>query len=713
MNKTNRRSFIKNVVTISGGLMIHNHVFSDNRSLNKDVLKGFIVSDAHFGWDSPVQPAPEKQIKMMEIILKQFPDLDMFIDTGDAHHNGNNRDVERGLWTDIIKNPSQPLPFYYVAGNHEIDHCSDTDPEARCNRMGSVSCRPYYSWDMKGIHFVSMPELVKTVFMNKEILEWVELDLELNKEKTTVLFSHNQLLNTTSGHEPGYRGILNSDELWSLMKKYPNVKAWMHGHNHNYEMVEKNGILFVSNGRIGGFDPSKEAHGLGGIYFEISKDQLIAKSYSAEKEKFLTKSDVNEKMHPQYHPNGMFLPEAELNFKTSLNGKALPAYSYGMGGANSGTRFPIAHHHAVGKGNSYIFIGNNQNPTLNNDPDFKYFIRSGRWGEKDKKTSYMGGNIRGNYEWLDPNGVKLLQTQKGSFAVIELPEQNFDKYCYYKVAPGTSYVASIRFANITGGQTVQIECKLHNQTGKEINRYKSDLWTLLKGETEKSFEVHLPKNTEKEEILSNEISDNELHLSFSFNINTSEGDVIVKRVSIEPLSGNGITKNPVVIIDGERREKTGELLSLCKFDIPNPANSHSVCEVYCEESKRLTWLVKHEGWDWQVRNASIRDYGNSLEFSELRNTWTHKKEVVFVPASRLKESYVFKIRNASNAKVFPLNRGNQKLHFTIEKLVEGKDFAEVEIMNLGNKKVKGAEIIESVGNKSILKVLAGETVYIS
>ena len=708
-----RRSFIKqNAVLSLGAILLPNQVFSNIKS-EKDVLKGFIVSDAHFGWDDPIQPNPEKQQKMMEIIHKQFPDLDMFIDTGDAHHNGNDRDVERGLWTDIIKNPSQPLPFYYVAGNHEINHCSDTDPELRCNQMGSVSCRPYYSWDMKGIHFVSMPELVRTVFMNKEILEWVELDLELNKDKTTILLSHNQLLNTTSGYEPGYRGILNSSELWSLMKKYPNVKAWMHGHNHNYEMIEKDGILFVSNGRIGGFDPSRKAHGLGGIYFEITKDQLIAKSYSAEKEKFLTKDDVNDKMLSQYHPNGMFSPEAILNFKTSLNGKALPVYSYGMGGANSGTKFPISHHHAVGKGNSYIFIANNQNSTLNNDPDFKYFVRSGRWGEKDQKTSYMGGNIRGNFEWLDPNGVKLLQSQKGSFSVIELPAQNFDKYCYYKVAPGSSYIASIKFANITGGQTVQIECKLHDSTGKEIKRYKSDLWTLIAGDIEKTFEVQLSKNPERESMSSNEFSDNELHLSFNININTSAGDVIVKRVSIEPLSCKGVTKNPLIIIDGKRREKKGELQTYCKFDIPNPVNSHSVCEVYGEESKRLTWLVKHEGWDWQVRNAAVIDNGDSLAFSELRNIWTQKKEVVFVPARRIKEPFVFKIRNASKAKVFPLNRGNKKLHFTIEKLVEGKSFAEVEIMNLGIKKVKGAEIIESVDNKSILKVLVGETVYIS
>ena len=708
-----RREFIHHMALVTGGLIMYNPVFSNTRNSKKDVLKGFIVSDAHFGWDNPVQPAPEKQQQMMEVILKRFPDLDVLIDTGDAHHNGTDRDEERGLWTDIIKNPSNPMPFYYIAGNHEIDHCRHTDPELRCNRMGSVSCRPYYSWDMKGIHFVSMPELVTTVYMNKEILDWVELDLELNKNKTTLLLSHNQFLDTTSGHEPGYRGLLNTGELWRLLNKYPNVKAWMHGHNHNYEMVEKNDVLFVSNGRIGGFDPSRQAHGLGGIYFEIRKDQLIARSYSAEKGKFLTQSDVNERMHPQYHPGGMFKPEAVLDMRTTLNPQAPPAYSYGMGGANTGTRFPLAHHHANYHGRSSVYLGNNQTRTLNEDPDIKYFIRSGRWSDMDKKTSFMGGRIRGSYEWADPNGVKLLQTQKGSFAVIQIPQPNFGRHAYYQVAPDTSYVASVRFDGVSGGQTLQIECRLHESSGREIKRYKSDLWTLGKGDSEKSLEIDIPGDPDIKTIYSDARSDKMLNLSVHFNINTRKGDVTVRRVALELLSDASITKDPVIIVDGSRKERKGELRSWCRFDIPNPKNSRSVCEVHAGGSKRLTWLIRHEGWDWQVRNAAVKDHGDSLEFEGLRNPWTHRKEVVFVPATRTQEPYVFKMRNASKARVFPLNRGNHKLHFIVEGLTQDAEYAEIEIMNAGNRTIQGASLIESRDDVVVYKALPGEEVYVN
>lgn len=712
--RMNRKEFIQRTTILSAASLFLPGCIS-RLPRDKESLKGFIVSDSHFGWDSPVQPRPARQRKMMEIILKRFPDLDMFIDTGDAHHNDrNNLDPvkSRQDWVDIIQAGCRQVPFYYLAGNHDIDTCYGKDPEADCNFLGSVSCRPYYSWDMKGVHFVAIPELVRTVFVNNEILEWVTLDLELNKDKTTILLSHNQLLETTSGHEPGYRGLLNTDQIWTLLRKYPNVKAWMHGHNHNYEMVEKDGVLFISNGRIGGFDPAHGAQGLGGIYFEVTSSGFIAKSYSAEKDKFLTRDDVNDKMLVQYYPGRKLRPDAKLDFRTSLDVRALPSYAYGMGGANSETVAYAAHHHAVQKGKSTLFIGNSENSALNDDPDFAYFIRSGRHGDKNKKTSYMGGNIKGHYDWVDPNGVKLLQAEEGSLPVIQFPGRNFGKYCYYKVGPGTSYVASVKFSGVTGGQTAQMHCKVCDVAGNEIDQMKSDLWVLEEGDSERTFEVQLPENRDTRTRTNGNGPKEQLHMSFALYVDTRDGDVIVKRVSIDPKDRKGSTKNPTVNFDGKEWQHTGILESYVSYNIPNPQGAYSACSVHAEGSKRLTWLVKHEGWDWQVRNAAVKDNGDSLEFDGLRNPYTHKKEVVFVPSTRLKEPYVYKMRNAMKAKVFPINRGNRKLHFVVEEVADGELFAEIEVMNSRNNKVKGAEVIESGDDKSIVRVQRGENVYI-
>ena len=226
------------------------------RTSSPEVLKGFIVSDAHFGWPSEQQPSPQKQREMIAHIHDRFPDLDLFLDTGDAHHSslGQRVDAARRDWSDIIANQSNQAPFYYVPGNHDIVSPVDGDAERRCCRMGSMSYRPYYSFDIKGIHFVSVPELEHPVWVNKETLDWLRLDLELNRDKSVILLSHNNVKGTTADDNfmLGYRGLANSEDILNLIVPHPNILAWMHGHNHDYVIKESHRRLFVSNGRIGG-----------------------------------------------------------------------------------------------------------------------------------------------------------------------------------------------------------------------------------------------------------------------------------------------------------------------------------------------------------------------------------------------------------------------------------------------------------------------------
>jgi len=93
----------------------------------------------------------------MENILSRFPDLDLFIDTGDAHNNDHHNNADpykaRKDWVDIIQAGCGQLPFYYVLGNHALRSNEDADPEMRCNIMGSTTCRPYYSFDMRNINY--------------------------------------------------------------------------------------------------------------------------------------------------------------------------------------------------------------------------------------------------------------------------------------------------------------------------------------------------------------------------------------------------------------------------------------------------------------------------------------------------------------------------------------------------------------------------------
>ncbi len=57
------------------------------------------------------------------------------------------------------------------------------------------------------------------------------------------------------GNENGYRGVMDSDKMIDIFKKNKNIIAWMHGHNHNFEVINRDDMLFVSNGRIVVFHP--------------------------------------------------------------------------------------------------------------------------------------------------------------------------------------------------------------------------------------------------------------------------------------------------------------------------------------------------------------------------------------------------------------------------------------------------------------------------
>ena len=104
-----RRNFIKRTAVLSAAAFISPRIFATANSYNtkKEIFKGFIVSDSHFGWAHKMQPTIEEQAAAIKNILNKFPDLDIFLDTGDAHHNDHHNNANphkaRKDWVDIIQ----------------------------------------------------------------------------------------------------------------------------------------------------------------------------------------------------------------------------------------------------------------------------------------------------------------------------------------------------------------------------------------------------------------------------------------------------------------------------------------------------------------------------------------------------------------------------------------------------------------------------------
>jgi 3',5'-cyclic AMP phosphodiesterase CpdA len=674
----NRRDFIKNTAVVCGGVVVGQNCLAGKMPpiKNGGVLKGFIVSDTHFGWEPDsrffkpgTQPAPELQAEMMRRIVRRFPDLDVFLDTGDPHDRnleGIKGDQARGDWTDIVAGGCATNPFFYVPGNHDLSPVND-DPEWRCDSLGSMACRPYYSFDLKGIHFVSLPELEVPTLVNKESIEWLKLDLAINKNRTVILLSHNNIKGTTTPFgEGGYRGVLNSEELLAIMARHPNVIAWMHGHNHTYEVVEKFNKLFVSNGRLGGFIPPPawgrmgQGH-LGGIYFEVQPDKFVVRSYSATAEKFL-----DEMGDPHL--------SVELKTRTTLNPAARPAYSYGVGGMMERQKMPVFNHHTMTGKHSELFVSGTDTPALNDDPKFLNYGVYVAGGSLETDW-YMGGSSIGPaglrkenkiWEWLHP-GVRL-HAQESSEKVVDvcIPDYRHGNF-HYRCAPNHQYKAALEIDSPQGGQSLQLQFIFRDKAGKELASVAASSLVLKQGLHTYEAEAQMPTAAAQETIYAAPASDNLIQVMVKATFAGLSSELTLRKFELRAANAQAETVDAAILIDGKRYAHAGPLgcVEPVRFKLPTPASARSVYECQAGGNRRVTWLVRHQALDWQVRNAPVADHGKYLEIGPLRNPWTHRQEVVIAPMGNVGAPYVHRLQNTERVRVHPLNRKNGVLKIEV------------------------------------------------
>ena len=704
-----RREFIKQTTVMSAGTVMLPNLLMGNElnSNDKGVLKGFIVSDAHFGWEATggakgMQPSPEEQQQAMDNIMNRFPDLDMFIDTGDAHHNDHHNNANpykaRKDWVDIIQGGCGQLPFYYVLGNHELRSNEDADPEMRCNIMGSATCRPYYSFDMHGIHFISFPELIRAIYITEEEWDWLELDLSLNRDKTVVMLSHNNIIGTTSGNSPGYRGIMDSDKMLQIFKKYPNVISWMHGHNHNYEIVNHQNMLFVSNGRIGGFDPSNGKHGIGGIYFEISANGLVVKCYSAEKDSFLDELDSSLSQ--------------ELKTKTSLSSESAFAYSYGVGGAVNGERIPAFHHHLGENSKTDLFLTGCNHAVINDDPAMTKYTERKAYHGLDKIL--LAGKVNhGNagYDYLNP-GIRL-KANDNWWTTVTMPSDNYDKYSYFRCPVGKKYKVSVDLEiKVKGTQKLWLRLHVYDIEGRKLRVVQSEEIALGKGRQELERIIEIPEINNFETIYNNPESNNLVNVAAEASFTGMDTDVDVFTIKMMQENENQNTVDAGVIIDEKKYQFKGllEKGKIEKIPVGGILKNRSVNEIIAGGNKRVTYLIRHSDLKWQVRNATATFIDDYIEIDKIRNHISDKMEIIIAPLQKSNEPYLQRIRKAEQVQFKPFNSSSQSLDIKVGKIYSE---AELEVFShIEPKKIKGIKNWKYEKNILLIKLVKASNIQI-
>ena len=584
---------------------------------NKQALKCFIVSDAHIGWDGKEQPSVEEQKKLVRHIVQQFPDLDLAFDTGDAHHGSLNeaeRVKARSQWLDAIANQFSVVPFHYVVGNHELGK-GESDPEKVACTLGSMPLRPYYAFDSHGIHFVSLPELFNTILISRETLNWLALDLMYNKNKTTIILSHNSIKGTTYNNgESGYRCLANSEEVKALLAQNPQVVAWFHGHNHQYEIVNLKDQVHVSNGRIGGFDPPKkwgdfgQGH-LGGIYFEISKDQLNIKAYSATKKAILSE---------------LGFPHLQLkkNMATTFAADQRFHYYLGHGMSTNGMRHKIYQHYLSTTDSQLVWqrqIGPiNENPDLHYPTEYEF---GGR--QQIKMLGYQFSSRDIKYATSDGNLQVKNPKQLEEFTLTFPNHRNrktklFKRGSYYVCENGQRYKLVVEFSSLDLNEVdLSVLMDVHTMPYQRVIQ-KSYTPTKISGQ-HATFELAIELDA---------VAKDTLYMRFNLRFKGFPEYFAIQSIGLYPSEA----KDPDVTLSHcsiKMNINAAENSGLMRLNVCQQLESEMQFSGLGENV--IAWLVQVRDIQWQIRNAVGVMQDNTLTVQRRnRQTEIHNNSTIIL-----------------------------------------------------------------------------------
>jgi len=227
-----------------------------NISLKKSQLSFAAFTDTHIGvkYQYPYYGIADH----LDLIGRDLVDstnlLDFAIHLGDiVSHNTNQvngldlpwyvNQYKNNLKTYLISNIN--LPFYCVIGNHDID-----DYQKNCDNPHNLTKslidelfmnNPVYAMMLDGILFLIIPELGYVQWTHPVEYEWIEYMTKLYHNITTIIFCHQTIEDTTKKYDYiPYRAKQDINWWINLFRNNPQIKMWIHGHNHYLDWYVNN-----------------------------------------------------------------------------------------------------------------------------------------------------------------------------------------------------------------------------------------------------------------------------------------------------------------------------------------------------------------------------------------------------------------------------------------------------------------------------------------
>ena len=237
-DQISRRHFVKNISFASAFFM--GGGFQSLSSQDVDALKDqvkmrfAVASDAHYGQpDTPYEAMMDTIIEKINL-FHGSNHLDFCVMNGDIVHDEKSFLAQAKQKIDGLK-----VPYFVTRGNH--DKCSSDYWE-------QVWSMPLNHQKVVKNSLVLLGDTSNEqgTYVSPDLL-WLEAQLEANKKRKNIfLFLHIPQAKWT-------KNGIETPAFFELIKKYSNIRAVFHGHEHDQDGVQMIGKLpFLFDSHIGG-----------------------------------------------------------------------------------------------------------------------------------------------------------------------------------------------------------------------------------------------------------------------------------------------------------------------------------------------------------------------------------------------------------------------------------------------------------------------------
>lgn len=221
---------------------------NESNTQPKPQLSFAVFTDTHIGtrYQNPLFRTADNLDRLGEDLIESTNLLDFAVHLGDIVHHNTAQVNGIGLpwFVNQYKNNLKAyfishikLPLYCVLGNHDLDdyQMNSRNPHNLTKSiLDELSMNnPVFAMMRNGILFLSVPELGCITWTHPVEYEWIDFITAQYPNSTTIIFCHQAIEDTTqSVSDEPYRGKQDMDWWATLFQHNPQIKMWVHGHNH-------------------------------------------------------------------------------------------------------------------------------------------------------------------------------------------------------------------------------------------------------------------------------------------------------------------------------------------------------------------------------------------------------------------------------------------------------------------------------------------------